>query len=67
MEESCIIWLPSLGSRKVTKQDKVNYAVSEREYRVTDLTRMMGCTGMYWAEEAEGLRGSRGLLGLIGL
>ena len=35
-----------------TKQDKVNYAVSEREDRVTDLTkltRMTGCTGMYWA------------------
>ena len=34
------------------KQDKVNYAVSEREDRVTDvttLTMMMGCTGMYWA------------------
>ena len=49
MEESCIIWLPSLGSRKVTKQDKVNYAVSEREYRVTDLTmlaRVTSCTGM---------------------
>ena len=35
------------------KQDKVNYAVSEREGRVTDvtmLTRMMGCkcTGIYW-------------------
>ena len=51
MEESCIIWLPSFGSRKVTKQDKVNYAVSEREYRVTDLTtltRITGGTGMYW-------------------
>ena len=32
-----------------TKQDKVNYAVSEREDRVTDLTWMMGSTGMYWA------------------
>ena len=34
------------------QQDKVNYAVSEREDRVTDLTtltRMTGCTGMYWA------------------
>ena len=34
------------------KQDKVNYAVSEREDRVTDvmmLKRMTGCTGMYWA------------------
>ena len=34
------------------KQDKVNYTVSEREYRVTDfttLTRMTGCAEMYWA------------------
>ena len=34
------------------KQDKVNYTVSEREYRVTDLTmlsRVTGCTGMFWA------------------
>ena len=34
------------------QQDKVNYAVSEREDRVTDMTtlrRMTGCTGMYWA------------------
>ena len=34
------------------QQDKVNYAVSEREDRVTDLTtltRMTVCTGMYWA------------------
>ena len=34
------------------QQDKVNYAVSEREDRVSDLTtltRMTGCTGMYWA------------------
>ena len=33
------------------QQDKVNYAVSEREGRVTDvtmLTRMTGCTGIYW-------------------
>ena len=33
-------------------QDKVIYAVSEREDRVTDLTmltRITGCTGMYWA------------------
>ena len=50
VEESCIIWLPSLGSRKVTKQDKVNYAVYEREYRVTNLTtRLTGCSRMYWA------------------
>ena len=36
----------------IHKQDKVNYAVSEREDRVTDLTtliRMTGCTGMFWA------------------
>ena len=34
------------------QQDKVNYAVSEREDRLTDLTtltRMTGCTGMFWA------------------
>ena len=34
------------------KQDKVNYAVSEREDRVTDVAtfmRMTGCTRMYWA------------------
>ena len=34
------------------KQDKVNYAVSEREDRVTGamtLTRKAGCNGMYWA------------------
>ena len=39
-------------TRNTLKQDKVNYAVSEREDRVTDLTtltRMTGCTGMYWA------------------
>ena len=39
------------------KQDKVKYAVSEREDRVTDLTtiiRMTGCTGIYWA--ANGLQ-----------
>ena len=33
-------------------QDKVNYAVSEREDRVTGvttLTRIAGCNGMYWA------------------
>ena len=35
-----------------SKQDKVNYAVFEREDRVADLTtliRRTGCTGMYWA------------------
>ena len=34
------------------KQDKVNYAVSEKEDTVTDvtiLTRMMGFTAMHWA------------------
>ena len=41
-----------LGSKIRLEQDKVNYAVSEREDRVTDLTtltRMTVCTGMYWA------------------
>ena len=42
-----------LKNKKIKKkQDKVNYAVSEREDRVTDvttLTRMTGLTGMYWA------------------
>ena len=35
-----------------SKQDKANYAVSEREDRVTGpttLTRMAGCNEMYWA------------------
>ena len=35
-------------STTIYTQDKVNYAVSEREDRVIDLTtltRMMGCTG----------------------
>ena len=45
--------LPEAGSyQTINQQDKVNYAVSEREDRVTDLTmltRMTGCTGMYWA------------------
>ena len=47
------------------KQDKVNYAVSEREDRETDLTmliRMTGCTGMYWA-----VLGSSGVLDLTRL
>ena len=42
-----------LGSKIRLEQDKVNYAVSEREERVTDLTtltRMTGCIGMFWAE-----------------
>ena len=37
---------------QLEQQDKVNYAVSEREDRVTGatmLTRMAGCNGMYWA------------------
>ena len=37
--------------KTILQQDKVNYAVSERE-RVTGatmLTRMAGCNGMYWA------------------
>ena len=40
-----------MSVESIKKQDKVNYAVSEREDRVTDLTtltRMTGCTGMYW-------------------
>ena len=35
-----------------SQEEKVNYALSEGEDRVTDLTtliRMTGCTGMYWA------------------
>ena len=35
-----------------SKQDKANYAVSDRDDRVsglTTLTRMAGCNGMYWA------------------
>ena len=39
-------------NKKRKRQDKVNYAVSEREDRVTGattLTRMAGCNGMYWA------------------
>ena len=39
------------SSSHLKEQDKVNYAVSEREGRVTDvtmLTRMTGCTGIYW-------------------
>ena len=41
-----------LLQEKKQKRDKVNYAVSEREHRVTDLTtltRMTNCTGMFWA------------------
>ena len=36
----------------VDEQDKVKYAVSEKEDGVrgeTILKMMMGCTGMYWA------------------
>ena len=42
----------SIQIKIIIQQDKVNYAVSEREDRVTDLTtltRMTGYTGMYWA------------------
>ena len=44
-------WLQSY-IRWLEEQDKVNYAVSEMEVRVTDLTtitRMTGCAWMYWA------------------
>ena len=44
-------WI-QIRKRHVQIQDKVNYAVSEREVRVTGattLTRMAGCNGMYWA------------------
>ena len=44
-------WLTFLAEN-ILKQDKVNYAVSEREYRVTGattLTRKAGSNGMYWA------------------
>ena len=40
----------SLLFHNIKKQDKVNYAVSERDDRVTGattLTRMAGCNGMY--------------------
>ena len=42
------------------QQDKVNYAVSEREDRVrgaTTLMRMAGCNGMYWAATVWGCIG----------
>ena len=45
--------------KKLSKQDKVNYAVSEKDHRATDLTtltRMTGCTRMFWA--ATGLLGA---------
>ena len=44
-------WLTFLAEN-ILKQDKVNYAVSEREYRgtgATTLTRKAGSNGMYWA------------------
>ena len=44
--------VPTEKYARETKQDKVNYAVSEREYRVTGattLTRKAGSNGMYWA------------------
>ena len=37
---------------RLQTKDKVNYAISEREDRVTDVTmlkRMIGCSGLYWA------------------
>ena len=40
-----------IQNKKICVQDKVNYAVSEKEDRVTGattLTRMEGCNGMYW-------------------
>ena len=49
---ACLFHLVVVNIKVVLRQDKVNYAVSEREDRVTDLTtlrRMTGCTGMYWA------------------
>ena len=39
--------------KKLSKQDKVNYAVSENEDEVkcmAPLTRTTRCTGMHWAE-----------------
>ena len=41
-----------IPEKLIHKQDKVNYAVSEREDRQTDLTtltRMTGCSGIFWA------------------
>ena len=41
-----------LSHKNGIQQDKVNYAVYEREDRVTGattLTRMAGCNRMYWA------------------
>ena len=41
--------IQSTAHKTERKQDKVNYAVSEREDRVTDVTtlmRMTGCTGL---------------------
>ena len=50
---SCGMRCPGDNSNPAkTRQDKVNYAVSEREDRVkgaTTLTRMACCNGMYWA------------------
>ena len=45
-EEDCLF-----GNRDKKEQDKVNYAVFEKEggaTGVTTLTRMRGCTGLYW-------------------
>ena len=47
---------------KLCVQDKVKYAVSEREVRVTDLTMltmMKGCSGLYWT--VVGCKGCTGL------
>ena len=44
--------LKSYTTAKEILTRQSNYAVSEREDRVTDLTtltRITGCTGMYWA------------------
>ena len=49
------MWDSFLDNRILISQDIENYAVSEREERVTDVTlftRMTGCTGMYWAATA---------------
>ena len=50
-----------MNSDIIVEQDKVNYAVSQREVTdLTTLTRMTGSTGMFWA--ATGLQ-----LGCTGL
>ena len=65
LEEIDSYYWPKMHLWKDDKQDKVNYAVSEREDRVTDLTtlrRRSGCIGMYWA-----VLGSTGVLDLTRL